>query len=129
MERKFLTLAMITLFFIPDAFAQKDLAGTWKAEFKGDGMSMPITWHLDNDGTYTLDMYSDGNIDIHGRYEIENDTLYLWDLNGNAACEKDKKGTYTIKFDSDTMDLTLIEDDCGGRNRITPSVIWTKLDE
>jgi len=63
---------------------------------------------------------------VEGKYEINDNSLYTWDLSGRMACPDNQKGNYTFEIDGDQLKITLVEDVCPGRSMISPKVKWTR---
>lgn len=114
------------VFLIPfQMSAQTELEGTWEGKFEGDYMKTDVIWKF-SERTYALDMGSDGSIEVSGKLETEGDHLFLWDTGGPMGCPEAQRGDYTFILNGNTLKLTLVEDDCPGRNMMTPNIEWTR---
>ena len=58
--------------------------------------------------------------------EIIDGKLYIWDLKGPMACPETQKGIYDYEVVGNSLNLTLVEDECDGRNTMAPSANWVK---
>lgn len=114
---KKLALLLICSFMLPlFTMAQDSIVGQWKMEVPDEqGNMVAIALTIKGDGSYTVDWYLDGSIEIEGNYEMDGSEITVWDTGGPNACESDKKGRYVCTIEGGKLTMEMISDDCEGR--------------
>lgn len=76
-------------------FALDNLESKWQGTFYRENFNSTVTWVFSNQ-TYMLDFENDGSFEVTGRWEMDEDHLYLWDTRGPLGCRESQHGKYTI---------------------------------
>jgi chitodextrinase len=101
------------------------LEGTW-----GNGTT---NLTMMTDGTYQVDLNSDGAADSWGNYSNTSTQIVLQDAGGenacfNAATQQFDTGTYSYTIVGNTMTLVLVSDNCSGRADTLVASDWAAED-
>jgi len=110
-------IALAIVFFVPVSLTAQSMVGTWIMTGEmPDGQKMEVKLEYSEDGTYTVDVGNDGNVNVEGASSIEGDQMTIWDTGGEYACPSDVKGVYTFEFlDDNTLQMKKVKDACEGR--------------
>ncbi|WP_163717090.1 tetratricopeptide repeat protein [Mangrovibacterium lignilyticum] len=101
-------------------FSTSTISGTW-LRMGHDG---PVRLHFTADNEVEVDFGNDQFVDVVSSYELSNDTISFRDQEG-ATCPQ--PGTYKIYRTDDYLAFDLIDDNCGGRLKMTMG-FWVKPD-
>ncbi len=126
--KNLIILSLIIIQPLTNLQAQSKLTGTWEAKFMNDANSMELLFKITEEEGYTLDMNKDGSVEVSGNWKIEGEQIQFEDSGGPMAC-RSSEGVYTYQLNGDTLNLTLVQDDCPGRKRMMPSVTWKRISE
>ncbi len=86
------------------------LVGTWRN-------SLGAVWTIKPNGTFDVDLTQNGRRDVGGKYDLIGDKLILKITSGLRPKGCDGKGIYRFARVHDTLQLTLIQDDCRLRKK------------
>jgi uncharacterized protein YqkB len=67
---------------------------------------------ISDQGTYTVDVGADGNIENKGKYSLDGSKMTIQDTEGSDC---NGVGVYTFKIEGDTMTMTRVSDACTER--------------
>ena len=123
--KNLIILSLIIIQPLTNLQAQSKLTGIWEAKFMNDANSMELLFKITEED-YSLDMNKDGSVEVSGKWKIEGEQIQFEDSGGPMAC-RSAVGIYKYKLDGDSLNLTLIQDDCPGRKMMMPSVAWTRV--
>jgi hypothetical protein len=87
-----------------------DLAGLWVN-------SVATVWTINANGTFEVDLTTDGQRDTWGKYKIDGDTLTLVATGGMTPKGCRDKGVYHFKRSDDTLSFALVSDNCRLRRK------------
>jgi len=112
-----LRIALAIVFFVPVSLTAQSMVGTWMMTGETpDGQKMEVKLEFSDDGTYTVDVGNDGNVDVTGASSVDGDQMTIWDTSGEYSCPSDMKGVYTYSFlDENTLQMKRVKDACEGR--------------
>jgi hypothetical protein len=94
------------------------LAGTWTNSFG-------TVWVINSDGTFTVDRYGKGKMDITGNYTVSGDTLTITGNQGKVPKGCEGEGVYKFARNGDNLTFTLVSDTCKDRKKNVTSP-WHK---
>lgn len=106
----------------------QSIIGTWEMSMKNrEGKEVTHTFHATENG-YTVDLASDGKIEIEGKYELANGQITIWDVGGdpNFGCPEEAKGVYKLAVTEKEMRWDWIEDACEGRGSMKVWIMTRK---
>ena len=107
---RFLTLALL---LSPLSLMAQSPVGSWKLPVPdGSGNMITLKVDISADGTFTLDVGADGNIETKGKYTMDGAKMTIQETEGTECTGV---GVYTIKVEGDTMTMTRISDACTDR--------------
>lgn len=107
---RFLTLAVL---LSPLSLMAQSPVGSWKLPVPdGSGNMITLKVDISADGTFTLDVGADGNIETKGKYTMDGAKMSIQETEGTECTGV---GVYTIKVEGDTMTMTRISDACTDR--------------
>ena len=116
MKNIFLLLTCLCLSL--SGFSQGSLTGDWTMEVPGkDGGMVPLKLSIAEGGTYTVDFGMDGEIEVHGQYELADNQITIWDTDGDGAGCGDAKGVYTFEATDASLTMTRVSDACETQRR------------
>ena len=125
MKKIFLILLLPLFYTLSCSTNHSELVGKWKGHRVNYFNANELIWEFD-DSNYMFDNGADGVIDLKGTWTTSTDTLFLTDIEGEAACPHTQKGIYIYKVSNDTLRLTLLEDDCEERTTVISKLFWVK---
>lgn len=105
-----LMIILMTIFSLSFAI-EEGIAGKWLME----SPYRPMILHLMEDGTYTVDLGNDGELDAFGNYTLADGQITFQDYDGKMACPPDAEGIYSYALSEHDLVLTKVSDDCEGR--------------
>jgi hypothetical protein len=107
---RFLTLALL---LSPLSLMAQSPVGSWKLPVPdGSGNMITLKVDISAEGTFTLDVGADGNIETKGKYTMDGAKMSIQETEGTECTGV---GVYTIKVEGDTMTMTRISDACTDR--------------
>ena len=107
---RFLTLAVL---LSPLSLMAQSPVGSWKLPVPdGTGNMITLKVEISAEGTFTLDVGADGNIETKGKYSMDGAKMTIQETEGTECTGV---GVYTIKVEGDTMTMTRISDACTDR--------------
>ena len=107
---RFLTLAVL---LSPLSLMAQSPVGSWKLPVPdGSGNMITLKVDISAEGTFTLDVGADGNIETKGKYTMDGAKMTIQETEGT---ECSGVGVYTIKVEGDTMTMTRVSDACTDR--------------
>lgn len=107
---RFLTLALL---LSPLSLMAQSPVGSWKLPVPdGSGNMITLKVDISAEGTFTLDVGADGNIETKGKYTMDGAKMTIQETEGTECTGV---GVYTIKIEGDTMTMTRISDACTDR--------------
>ena len=107
---RFLTLAVL---LSPLSLMAQSPVGSWKLPVPdGSGNMITLKVDISAEGTFTLDVGADGNIETKGKYTMDGAKMSIQETEGTECTGV---GVYTIKVEGDTMTMTRISDACTDR--------------
>ncbi len=107
---RFLTLALL---LSPLSLMAQSPIGSWKLPVPdGSGNMITLKVDISAEGTFTLDVGADGNIETKGKYTMDGAKMTIQETEGTECTGV---GVYTIKVEGDTMTMTRISDACTDR--------------
>jgi len=107
---RFLTLALL---LSPLSLVAQSPVGSWKLPVPdGSGNMITLKVDISAEGTFTLDVGADGNIETKGKYTMDGAKMSIQETEGTECTGV---GVYTIKVEGDTMTMTRISDACTDR--------------
>ena len=114
---KNLKFLFVLLLAFPISIFAQSVEGNWKVTFPTqDGKTMDALLIIDANGTYTVDLGMDGNVNVEGTYTMDGDKMTIQDIKGEQACLGDgTAGVYTITVDDKSLVMTRVNDPCEGR--------------
>ena len=89
---------------------QSALVGTWTN-------SLGAVWAIKADGTFEVDLKHHGKRDVWGTYTIQWDQATFQHGGGIKSKDCDGPGTYTFNRTEDTLQFTLVSDNCKLRQK------------
>jgi hypothetical protein len=119
-------LALITMALLMVAAtslnAQSLQNTSWKAYL--DPVHDTLTLHIGKDSSFVTD--SGGEVVVRSVCKIGKDTLCLRDYEGKYFCP-DGEGVYKVAVVDGTLNFTLVNDPCEGRNSSINGTRWIKV--
>ncbi len=107
---RFLTLAVL---ISPLSLMAQSPVGSWKLSVPdGSGNMITLKVDISAEGTFTLDVGADGNIETKGKYTMDGAKMTIQETEGTECTGV---GVYTFKVEGDTMTMTRISDACTDR--------------
>jgi hypothetical protein len=91
-------------------YSVSPLAGTW---VNNSG----ITWVINNDGNYHVDIDQDGRRDSWGKLSVRGDEMRIRGTGGLQAGGCKQTGIYRYQLSAATLRFTLVNDRCKARKR------------
>ncbi len=120
-------LAMFILLFTPFLLQAQDIVGSWSVTgVTPDGTSITNTITFNTDMTMTVDMGSDGTIDVRAKYSVDGDVVSVSDTGTKSPCYG-KVGMYRMSFADDKATATLVKDDCVERKGDGRPMVMTRI--
>lgn len=108
---RFLALALL---LAPLSLLAQSPAGTWQMSIPdGNGNMVPLKVVISDQGTYTVDIGADGNIETKGKYTVDGTKMTIQDTEGSDCTGQ---GVYTFKVEGDTFTMTKVSEACEGRS-------------
>ena len=100
---------------------QSALVGTWTN-------SLGTVWAIKADGTFDVDLKHHGRRDAWGTYTVQGDQVTLHRTGGAKPKGCEGPGVYQFKRTNDTLQFTLVSDQCKLRqkNVLQPWTPWKK---
>ena len=100
---------------------QSALVGTWTN-------SLGTVWAIKADGTFDVDLKHHGRRDAWGTYTVQGDQVTLHRTGGVKPKGCEGPGVYQFKRTDDTLQFTLVSDQCKLRqkNVLQPWTPWKK---
>jgi len=100
---------------------QSALVGTWTN-------SLGTVWAIKADGTFDVDLKHHGRRDAWGTYTVQGDQVTLHRTGGVKPKGCEGPGVYQFKRTNDTLQFTLVSDQCKLRqkNVLQPWTPWKK---
>ena len=86
------------------------LVGTWSN-------TLDAIWTIKSDGTYDVDLNHNGQRDVWGKYTVSGDTITLLRKGGFITNQCAGRGVYRFNRTGNTLQFTLISDDCRLRRK------------
>jgi hypothetical protein len=124
MKKIALSAALFVLTGFLSLQAQSIAHTVWKTYF-GDPINDTISWHFGMDSSYVLGSKND--VFVRSLVKISKDTLTISDFDGQYQCAG-MDGVYTFMISGNTLNFTLINDPCQGRNAISGTK-WIRVIE
>lgn len=90
-----------------------------------EGNPVPLQVTINSGGTYSVDIAGDGNVDINGKYELNDGKMTVQDTGGPEACNG--KGVYSIEVTEKTLKMTRVSDECPNRGGPEGVMNFTKV--
>ncbi len=87
-----------------------DIVGKWMFVTPGWKAAMDIK----ADGSYTVDLGNDGQLDVKGNYSVADGVVTFIDSSGDMSCPG-VEGKYKFSVAEGVMTAELISDECKGR--------------
>lgn len=107
---RFLTLALL---LSPLSLMAQSPVGSWKLPVPdGSGNMITLKVDISAEGTFTLDVGADGNIETKGKYTMDGAKMTIQETEGTECTEI---GVYTLKVEGDTLTMTKVSDSCPNR--------------
>lgn len=113
---------LFAMLFLMTSFAlsAQSIAGDWAFERTApDGTKVTNTMSMKEDGTFTVDFASDGQVNVLGTYTIDGNKITISDTPKESPCYG-MLGVYNFKLAGDTATITLVEDACEIRRNDSP---------
>ncbi len=109
----FLRFLTLTVLLSPLSLMAQSPVGSWKLPVPdGSGNMITLKVDISAEGTFTLDVGADGNIETKGKYTMDGAKMSIQETEGTECTGV---GVYTIKVEGDTMTMTRISDACTDR--------------
>ena len=109
----FLRFLALTVLLSPLSLMAQSPVGSWKLPVPdGSGNMITLKVDISAEGTFTLDVGADGNIETKGKYTMDGAKMSIQETEGTECTGV---GVYTIKVEGDTMTMTRISDACTDR--------------
>ncbi|MBR9920711.1 MAG: hypothetical protein GYB31_07705 [Bacteroidetes bacterium] len=110
------TVVLLALFLCPIGLIAQDITGTWLTDIPGpeEGSTMTVNLTI-ADGTYQVDFGDDGQVEINGKYELEDSQITVWDIDGEGNSCKGVKGVYNFEVSETDLIMTRVSDPCENR--------------
>jgi hypothetical protein len=86
------------------------LVGTWSNP-------LDAIWTIKSDGTFDVDLNHNGQRDVWGKYTVSGDTITLLRKGGFITNQCAGRGVYRFNRTGNTLQFTLISDDCRLRRK------------
>ncbi len=86
------------------------LVGSWTN-------SVATVWTIKANGTYEVDLTTDGKRDTWGKYKIDADKLTIFTTGGMRPKGCQSRGIYRFQRSGDTLLFTLVDDNCRLRRK------------
>ncbi|MGB3799232.1 MAG: hypothetical protein WA952_05410 [Lewinella sp.] len=97
--------------------------GEWThTSTSSDGETLTNVLVLQEDGVVTIDMGSDGEMDIVSDYTIEEDKITVTDTMEESPCYG-ISGIYHFEREGDSVTLTPVDDECEARRMGAPKTM------
>ena len=116
------------LFCLPFTLFSQAFVGDWTISIPSDDGKTTMTAHLaiQGDGTYTVDFGEDGQVELHGTYEVSGDQMIIRDKEGGEGCPPGAKGVYTYAITDEGMTMTRVSDECGTRGGPDGKMVFSR---
>jgi hypothetical protein len=109
----FLRFLTLTVLLSPLSLMAQSPVGSWKLPVPdGSGNMITLKVDISAEGTFTLDVGADGNIETKGKYSMDGAKMTIQETEGTECTGV---GVYTLKVEADTMTMTRISDACTDR--------------
>ena len=109
----FLRFLTLTVLLSPLSLMAQSPVGSWKLPVPdGSGNMITLKVDISAEGTFTLDVGADGNIETKGKYTMDGAKMTIQETEGTECTGV---GVYTLKVEGDTMTMTRISDACTDR--------------
>lgn len=109
----FLRFLTLVLLLSPLSLMAQSPVGSWKLPVPdGSGNMITLKVDISAEGTFTLDVGADGNIETKGKYTMDGAKMTIQETEGTECTGV---GVYTLKVEGDTMTMTRISDACTDR--------------
>jgi hypothetical protein len=109
----FLRFLTLTVLLSPLSLIAQSPVGSWKLPVPdGSGNMITLKVDISAEGTFTLDVGADGNIETKGKYSMDGAKMTIQETEGTECTGV---GVYTLKVEGDTMTMTRISDACTDR--------------
>ena len=115
-------ITFLALFFTVGATCTgQSLTGEWTYTLTTpEGDSFENLLVIQDDGIITIDMGSDGEVDVISDYTIDNDQITVLDNREDSPCYG-MPGVYRfVEEGEDTVTLTVVDDECENRRQGAP---------
>jgi hypothetical protein len=122
MQTKSFFLAIILLAGVSSLRAQTIAHTVWKGYF-ADPLNDTIYFHFGNDTSFVSNRA--GEAVARSTVKVSKDTLTITDYDGQYMCAG--TGVYTYVIKDKELKLSLVRDDCQGRNAIA-DIKWIKVE-
>lgn len=113
-----LTACFCLFLFVAFTTPQDPIVGAYLLTVESPEGTLEAKMVFAEDGTYTVDLGNDGEIEVKGKYTYEDGKVTVEDTEGVRACDPGQIGVYTITMDEETMTMNRVSDDCPGRGTI-----------
>lgn len=108
---RFLAAALL---LAPLSLLAQSPVGAWQMPIPdGSGGTVTLKVVISDQGTYTVDIGADGNIETKGKYTVEGSKMTIQDTEGTECTGQ---GVYTFKVEGDTFTMTKVSEACEGRS-------------
>jgi hypothetical protein len=123
MKKITLLVLVLSVAAVTSLHAQALSNTNWKT-YIGDPLNDTITLHIKNDSSFVTN--KGGDVLVRSLCKLSTDTLTITDYDGPQACPG-QPGKYKAALSVDTLIMTLISDDCGGRAGVLNNLKWKKV--
>lgn len=79
--------------------------------------TLEAIWTIKSDGTFDVDLNHNGQRDVWGKYTVSGDTIMLLRKGGFITNQCAGRGVYRFNRTGNTLQFTLISDDCRLRRK------------
>lgn len=111
----------------PTATIPTDLVGSWTVNAPNLlGEVQNYTMDFKSDGSYSVDLSSDGIIDAIGNFSVTNGQYSMSETSGEIACAPNMSGVYTYVVNNTKLNFTLVRDNCEPRKLVMVETMTKK---
>ncbi|WP_116126359.1 hypothetical protein [Lewinella sp. IMCC34183] len=122
MHASYLT-SLLLFFAAASTLSAQSLTGQWTyALTTPSGETLHNLLIVKDDGTITIDMGTDGEVDVVSEYTIDGNEITVHATEAEDPCY-DTPGVYRFTREGDTVTLTAIDDPCEARNQGAPTTM------
>ena len=120
--------ALAVILCLPFSLFSQDFVGDWTMEVvTSAGDKIPAKLSIQDGGSYTVDFGMDGNVEIHGNYELDGDQMTVWDKEGGEGCPSGAKGVYRYSIEGKEMTMERISDECETRSGPEGKMVFSRM--